>query len=112
MAELRRHPRRRLRVEFQFRDAEGGAGELSLEGANLSAGGAFLESDLLLEPGEILDIAFAAPGRTVVARAEVVWARRFPGEGQAPGMGIRFGELGEGDRAALAALLGPDPSLP
>jgi uncharacterized protein (TIGR02266 family) len=105
MADLRRHPRKRLRVEFTFRDEEG-AGDLSLEGANLSAGGAFLESDLLLEPGEPLAIAFAAPGRTVTARAEVVWARRFPEEGQAAGMGVRFGELSQEDRRALEALLG------
>ena len=104
MVDLRRHPRRPLEVEFTCRD-EQGAGELTFEGADLSAGGAFLRSDVLLETGEPLQIEFAATGRKVVARAEVAWARRFPSPGQPAGMGVRFGELSPEDGAALAALL-------
>ncbi len=104
MADLRRHPRKPLEVEFTCKD-EQGAGELSFEGADLSEGGAFLKSDVLLEPGDPLQIEFAARGRKVVAGAEVVWARRFPSQGQSAGMGVRFRELSAEDCAALAAIL-------
>ena len=60
-AEQRRHARRALSVEFRGKDA-GGEGELTLVGADLSAGGTFLRCDVLLEPGETLALEFHLPG--------------------------------------------------
>ena len=105
MVEQRRHPRKIVQVELLCRD-EPGLGPLSFTGVNLSAGGAFLRSDLLLEAGEVLELELVAPGRSVMARAEVVWARRFPNGDQPAGMGVRFAALAHEDQRALEALLG------
>jgi len=99
----RRHVRRTLSVEFRAGGMDG-LGALELSGADLSAGGAFLVSDLLLEPGEILSLEFEIAGRgPVQAQARVAWVRRFPGPEQPSGMGIEFVRLGRDERAALDA---------
>ena len=99
----RRHARRTLSVEFRAGGMDG-LGALELSGADLSAGGAFLVSDLLLEPGEMLSLEFEIAGRgPVQAQARVAWARRFPGPEQPSGMGIEFVRLGRDERAALDA---------
>ena len=99
----RRHLRRTLSVEFRAGGMDG-LGALELSGADLSAGGAFLVSDLLLEPGEILSLEFEIAGRgPVQAQARVAWVRRFPGPEQPSGMGIEFVRLGRDERAALDA---------
>ena len=105
-SELRRHTRRTLRVEFWGTDSEG-AGELSFEGADLSAGGAFLKSDLLLEAGERLSLEFQITGATepVKVQARVAWARRFPDAEEPAGMGIEFLSIGEAELTALRAHL-------
>lgn len=86
-------------------------GALQLSGADLSAGGAFLVSDLLLEPGESLSLEFQIPGRpaAVRAHARVAWVRRFPGAEQPAGMGIEFARLGKEDRASLDAFVRDAP---
>lgn len=100
----RRHARRTLAVEFRAGGMDG-LGSLELSGADLSAGGAFLVSDLLLEPGETLSLEFEIAGRAgpVQAQARVAWVRRFPGPEQPAGMGIEFVRLGKDERAALDA---------
>jgi uncharacterized protein (TIGR02266 family) len=105
----RRHARRSLAVEFRTRDTDG-RGSLELSGADLSAGGAFLVSEVLLEPGDTLSLEFLVPGRSVPLRAEarVAWVRRFPSPEQAAGMGVEFLRLGTEERQALdAAVRGP-----
>ena len=106
-AEQRRHARHSLSVEFRGRDASG-EGELTLVGADLSAGGTFLRCDVLLEPGETLSLEFHLPGAraSLKAQARVAWVRRFP-EADAPaGMGIEFLAMPEADRLRLEAALG------
>ena len=99
----RRHARRTLSVEFRAGGLDG-LGSLELSGADLSAGGAFLVSDLLLEPGETLSLEFEIAGRgPVQAQARVAWVRRFPGPEEPAGMGIEFVRLGKDERAALDA---------
>jgi uncharacterized protein (TIGR02266 family) len=102
--EKRRHVRRTLAVEFRAGGTDG-LGALQLDGADLSAGGAFLVSDLLLEPGETLALEFSVPGlpAPVQAQARVAWVRRFPGPERPAGMGIEFARLGRAERAALDA---------
>ncbi len=100
----RRHARRTLSVEFRAGGIDS-LGSLELSGADLSAGGAFLVSDMLLEPGETLSLEFEIAGRTgpVQAQARVAWVRRFPGPEEPAGMGIEFVRLGKDERAALDA---------
>ena len=100
----RRHARRTLSVEFRAGGMDG-LGSLELSGADVSAGGAFLVSDVLLEPGETLSLEFEIAGRSgpVHAQARVAWVRRFPGPEQPSGMGIEFVRLGRDERAALDA---------
>jgi uncharacterized protein (TIGR02266 family) len=105
----RRFPRRSLQVEFRAQDHAGG-GQLLLSSTDLSAGGAFLQSELLLEVGELLALAFQVPGmeQGLQARARVVWVRRFPQGAELPGMGVEFVAMREEDRAALTGYLGEE----
>jgi uncharacterized protein (TIGR02266 family) len=107
MREQRRHERKALAVQFHAREAHG-VGQLIFTSADLSAGGTFLASELLLEEGEPLTLEFTLPGQSTPlhAQARVAWVRRFPGEGEAAGMGVEFVAMRDEDRARLTALLG------
>lgn len=105
MSEQRRHRRRTLSVEFHCRD-EAGAGELVFDSADLSIGGAFLVTDVLLELGEELRLEFPLPGGPVLrCAARIAWVRRFPAPGEEAGMGVEFLALDEFDRRALESLM-------
>lgn len=80
-------------------------GTISFDTRDLSAGGAFLRSDLLLEVGEELEIEFQIPGTTVAplrARAKVV---RVDQAAAMPGMGISFDGLSDPERESVRAFL-------
>ena len=100
----RRHARHPLKVEFKGLDARG---ELHFTGADLSVGGSFIRSDLLLEQGEPLSLEFWVPGvpRPMRAEGRVAWVRRFPEPSQQSGMGFEFLSMSEEDRAVLAEYL-------
>ncbi len=104
--EQRRHPRHSLQVRFTGRDRQG-LGELHFTGADLSVGGSFLRSEVLLELGERLELTFEVPGvpRPMQCGATVAWVRRFPEPSQPGGMGIEFNQMSEGDRQMLAEYL-------
>jgi Tfp pilus assembly protein PilZ len=106
-AERRRFLRREVRVDFNSRSSEG-SGHLLFEGADLSAGGAFLTSDLLLEPGESIFLEFRLPRSPGMIRvqARVAWVRRFPRPEETAGMGIEFLAISEKDRRRLIRFLG------
>ena len=106
-SEHRRFQRQSLQVDFRGKDAHG-AGTLLLLGADLSTGGTFLRSDLLLEQGETLSLEFRVPGvpRLMWAQARVAWVRRFPKAGEVAGMGIEFVAMTDEDRAVLGDYLG------
>jgi uncharacterized protein (TIGR02266 family) len=105
-AEQRKHPRRSAQVPFRARPDDAVV-PLGFESRNLSAGGVFLCTDLLLEPGEALTVEFALPDvkRTIYGRVRVVWVRRFPANGQDPGMGVRFVDLSAEDLRALQSFV-------
>lgn len=100
--EQRRTPRVRVDVEFKAREGTGG-GTLQFRAADLSLGGAFLRSSLLLEEGETLALEFRLPGshRLLRATARVAWVRRFPTGEQPAGMGMEFLSLSAEDREVL-----------
>lgn len=108
-SENRRSPRRSLKVEFTGSEGDG-AGELLWEGADLSAEGTFLVSDLLLEVDETTSLEFRLPGRDRPIRAEarVIWVRRFPDEGEQAGMGLKFVGMSDEDRRALTEFVAGD----
>jgi hypothetical protein len=77
------------------------AGGIGFESAEISSGGAFLPSELLLEVGELLCVEFALPnGRNIRAQARVVHASRGGGD-EPSGFGVEFVDIASDDRAAL-----------
>jgi uncharacterized protein (TIGR02266 family) len=104
--EQRRHSRTALDVDFRGRESQG-AGQLLFQGTDLSPGGTFLRSDLLLEQGETLAVEFRVPGvpRLMRAQAKVAWVRRFPREPEVAGMGVEFVAMTDEDRTTLSEYL-------
>lgn len=101
----RKEERAAVQARFSARDATG-AGTLSFTSHDVSSGGVFLRSDLLLEQGEPLALEFEVPGAGALkVRAKVAWVRRFPEAGQVPGMGVEFLSLGAADQQAIARWL-------
>jgi Tfp pilus assembly protein PilZ len=105
MPKARRHQRKSVAVEFRAEDSSG-PGTLIFDAADISIGGAFLKSDLLLEPGEELGLTFTLPNRPEIhTRARVAWVSRFPRKGQPPGMGVEFLDLSQAEREVLEKFL-------
>jgi len=107
--EQRRYSRKRLEVDILVGSQHAG-GECYFESSNLSEGGAFLTSELLLEVGDLFWITFSIPGTQVAvhSRGKVVWVNRNPDENDPTtrsGMGVEFLGLSETERAALADFL-------
>jgi uncharacterized protein (TIGR02266 family) len=100
----RKSVRKAFQVELQGQDADG-IGQLWFETADLSTGGAFLKSDLLLEQGERLFLEFKLAQRVVKTEIRVAWVRRFPREGEPAGMGVQFVSMSEEDKALLARFI-------
>jgi uncharacterized protein (TIGR02266 family) len=105
-APLRRYVRKPVAAQLRCRGTMG-PGHLFFDTQDLSVGGAFLRADLLLEPGEELEVEFELPGvsRAFHARARVAWVRRGESDRSAPGMGIEFLGLTQEDRDALEDFL-------
>ena len=103
----RRFVRKPIAAQIRCRGALG-PGHLFFDTQDLSVGGAFLRSDLLLERGEELEVEFTLPGEPKVlsARARVAWVRRAEGQSVgASGMGVQFYDLSPADQKALATFL-------
>lgn len=78
---------------------------LDLDGrvSNLSRSGMFLHADYLDDTGSEVDVELVVAGREPLRlRGEVVWVDARP---LSAGMGIRFGELDDQVRRALANLV-------
>jgi len=94
-AEKRRNHRHSVSTEFRLGD-EGGVGAIILDSANISTGGAFLETEILFEIGEELDIHFALDGGLeVTAHGRIAWVKTDHSGGLPPGMGIQFVDLSD-----------------
>lgn len=101
----RKFVRRPIRASFRLRDAnDPGHGEILFDSVDVSQGGAFLQSDFLLEIGDEVEVIFGLPGeiRPIRARARVAWATRNLGAKGISGMGLEFTDLSDRDRAAIA----------
>ena len=103
----RKQSRAALELPVVVRDAAGRARAAIRFEADVSAGGAFLRSDLFLEIGELLTVDFDLPdGRHVSTRARVVRVSSGA-EARDPhaGMGVEFIDLSPEDHAAIQGRL-------
>jgi type IV pilus assembly protein PilZ len=113
-SDTRRHARHQLEAEIEVGDGHLG-GELVFDSHNVSKGGLFLKSDLLLEVGDTVWVSFALPNTAVAirTRGRVVWVNRNPDENDPtdrPGMGIQFLDLTDVEETALTAYLEEPPA--
>ena len=105
--DMRRHSRRSVEVPVLVSDAANRVkAGIRFDAADVSAGGAFLRSDLLFEVGEILNLAIElAPNRRISAVGRVVRVSRGTSQEPLAGMGIEFVDLSAADRAAIEAVI-------
>lgn len=104
----RKYLRRSVGVSIRLHDAESPThGDILFDVLDLSQGGAFLRSDLLLETGEEVEVTFDLPGeiRPIRARARVAWATQKSDHKGVAGMGLEFVDLSPADRVAIAAFV-------
>jgi hypothetical protein len=102
MSEARRAPRVAYLAEVQCTGVgRGTSSPLNPRISDLSASGAFIDSLTQMPVGEKLRLVFQVNGREVDTTAEV--AHSMPQFG----MGVRFLELSEEDRYAIAQVVGP-----
>ncbi len=73
------------------------------DAVDISAGGAFLRSDYLLEKGDRLDVTFTLPAthQRITARAQVAWVAKVRKTKGEAGMGIEFVDLSKDEREAI-----------
>lgn len=90
-----------VKVNFHVDDAETNeTGQLFFASKNVSLGGAFLTSDLLLEKGTLIRVRFQLPGEELIeASAEVVWVG--DDEDADSGMGISFVNISQADSLTI-----------
>lgn len=94
--ERRRHDRTRLIVDVFF-DGADTTGVASTQ--DISAGGLYMNTHAALPQGAMLMMRLPLPERDVVINAEVVYVN----EGR--GVGVRFRDMSEEDRATLQRAL-------
>lgn len=101
----RQHARRSMAVDV--RAAQERAGDLVFESLDLSVGGTFLRSDLLLELGDQLELAIPLSDGEEPIRAlgRVVWVTRDAKVKGNAGMGIEFVDMSTDDRQRLSHFL-------
>ncbi len=107
--DTRRHARHPLEAEIEVGDGHLG-GELVFESHNVSRGGLFLQSDLLLEVGDTIWVSFTLPNTSMAirSRGKIVWVNPNPDEddpADRPGMGVQFLDLTDVEESALCAYL-------
>ncbi|MBT6178907.1 MAG: PilZ domain-containing protein [Deltaproteobacteria bacterium] len=106
--QLRRYNRYPLSVEFKLSDSEDPVhGEILFDTVNVSAGGAFLRSDLLMDIGAKVDVTFSMPGQdeSFTTKAVVAWVTRGKSGRREPGMGIEFTGLDDKAKALIDGLI-------
>lgn len=102
----RAHPRKLVTLPVSVADADHRVeGRIEFDTRDLSVGGAFLRSDLLLEVGEELQLTIHLPDTELVAHGRVVHVVREPGPDGAPGMGVAFTDLSDADRESIRTYL-------
>jgi uncharacterized protein (TIGR02266 family) len=102
--ERRVHPRHNAKVDVNYKH---GDTYLFSKTENLSEFGIFLVSATPFETGTKLELTFRQPegaGESIEVNGEVMWIEQ-EGSGRKPGMGVRFIEPNEKQRARIKALI-------
>ena len=101
--EKRKTPRIPLEMEVTY---ESGDAFISSFLFDINGGGVFIQTSEPLDPGSRLGICFHVPGMSdsFLVDATVVWTQDS-GSSSRPGMGVRFEEMGPGDRQRLEGFL-------
>jgi len=96
-----------VKIRMLIKEEEG-TGELYFLSKNLSLGGAFLVSDLLLETGTRVYLEFTLPHRPtlIIVKGEIVWAKDEVEEEVSGGMGIKFLNLDSESKKYLTEFIG------
>ena len=93
-----RHP---VSVEFRAHEAnQAQHGDILFDVLNMSQGGAFLRSDVLLDIGTTLEIVLPFEFFQGAVTGRVAWVTRGDKD-HAPGMGIEFTGIDDSERAQL-----------
>lgn len=111
--DMRKHSRRSAELPVLVSDAANRVkAGIRFGTTEVSAGGAFLRSDLLFEVGEILNLQIEIPpNRRIQAVGRVVRVSRGgaqageSGHDRLAGMGIEFVDLSPADRAAIESAI-------
>ena len=106
--QLRRYTRYPIGVSFKLRESnEVGSGEVLFDTINVSGGGAFLRSELLLDIGVEVEVTFQLPNNPepLVTTARIAWVTRGSSGKRDPGMGIEFISLGDKERELIEDLI-------
>ena len=113
-SEKRAYQRKPLRLELNYRHAEGG-NFLFEYSSNISHGGIFIETEHPLPVGATLVIRFSPPDNDdeISVDGTVTWVNLFNDgdENPNPGMGIKW-ELEEGQRDIIASIVKAIAILP
>jgi len=106
-SERRKFIRVPVRIRMLIKEEEG-TGELYFMSKNLSLGGAFLVSDLLLEIGTRIYLEFTLPHHPplIIVKGEIVWAKDEVEEEVSGGMGVRFLNLDNESKKYLKEFIG------
>jgi Tfp pilus assembly protein PilZ len=110
ITEKRLSDRKHIKVQITVHDGEG-FGDLYFETYDVSTGGIFITSDLLLDVGEKLHLEFQLPdssNKPVIAEGTVVRVirvPRLPTKDFKPGMGIKFTKITPEDQKRLEDFL-------
>lgn len=104
---FRRFVRKPVAVEIQVRDSDEAGGEIFFDSVDISEGGAYIRSDLLLELGDRLEVTFRLPDNSVaiVARARVVWVTPHEDIKGDAGFGIEFLDLTASEQKQIAGFV-------
>ena len=101
--DMRKHSRHAVELPVLVSDAANRVkAGIRFDSSDLSAGGAFLRSDLLFEVGEVLNLQIdLSPTNRISAVGRVVRVSRGTAQDRVAGMGIEFVDLSPADRAAI-----------
>jgi CheY-like chemotaxis protein len=108
--ELRRRPGARASL-VDPGAAPGAGGEIFWYVRDLSASGAFLETESPIPPGTRLELALELGSERLAVSALVIRVQE-PAWGRTPGVGIRFVELDPATRERIGAYVAEEPIVP
>lgn len=94
------HLRAKVINTIDMNDVEG---DISFDVKDISEGGAFIYSDLLMDEGEIVSLAFALPnGYPIKTQAVILRSEKNENNDRGAGMAVRFTTISRADSKAIS----------